>query len=65
MIEISGQMKRETILSSTDLKLRQLGFQEYDIIPAIANITKYSIQLNNPELLFYHLEKAFNESISN
>jgi acetolactate synthase I/II/III large subunit len=65
MIIISGQMKRETILSSTELKLRQLGFQEYDIIPAVKNITKYSIQLNNPELLFYHLEKAFNESISN
>ena len=59
MFVISGQVKRETtIWSCPELKLRQLGDQEFDIIHSVSNMTKYSVMLTNPEETAYHLEKA-------
>ena len=64
MIIISGQMKRETLVSSNSLGLRQLGFQEFNIIDSIKSMTKYSAVLNDPRYIKYHLEKAFLEATS-
>ena len=41
MIVVSGQVKQSTLLTQSDLPLRQLGDQEADIISVISPITKY------------------------
>jgi acetolactate synthase I/II/III large subunit len=58
MVVISGQVKRETLISSTDLSLRQLGDQEIDIIKMVESITKYAVMVTEPESIRYHLERA-------
>ena len=50
-------------VSTTRLKknrpIRQLGFQETDILSMFNSITKYCVQLDNKNDIKYHLEKAF------
>ena len=59
MIIISGQVKRETLLSQYNNNgLRQLGDQEVDIISIVKPITKFAIQIDNPNDIKYYLEKA-------
>jgi acetolactate synthase-1/2/3 large subunit len=58
MFIISGQVKRETTLWSTDVPLRQLGDQEYNIIDSVRPMTKYAEMVTNPMKIRYHLEKA-------
>jgi len=62
MIIISGQMKKDTLISSNSLKLRQLGFQEFNIVDCVKTMTKYAVVLDNPNYLNYHLEKAYYEA---
>ena len=57
MIVLSGQMKSETILSSTPLELRYLGFQESNIVEIVSSITKYAISLNSTKEIKFHLKK--------
>jgi acetolactate synthase-1/2/3 large subunit len=65
MIIISGQVKRETIMSSyTNPGLRQLGDQEVDIISMVKGITKYAVEITDPNTIRYHLEKAIYLSTS-
>lgn len=60
MFIISGQVKRETTLWSVpNLKLRQLGDQEFDIIHSVSNMTKYAVMVTEPNDIAYHLEKAW------
>lgn len=60
MLVISGQNKRETILPTYNIPgLRQLGEQEADIISMVKGITKYSVLVNDPTTIRYHLERAF------
>ena len=48
MIIISGQVKRETMMSTYDNPgLRQLGDQEVDIISMVKGITKYAVEITN------------------
>lgn len=59
MFVISGQVKRETTTwSCSELGLRQLGDQEFNIIGSVSNMTKYAVMLTNPVEVAYHLEKA-------
>lgn len=58
MLVVSGQVKYETTLDSTDLPLRQLGDQECDVISMVKDITKYAVMVTKPEDILYHLEKA-------
>lgn len=58
MLILSGQVKRETTIWSTDLPLRQLGDQEFNIADAAAHITKYAHMVTEPMDIAYHLEKA-------
>ena len=56
---ISGQIKRsQAMYNSKNVKLRQFGVQEVNIIPIVESITKYAVMVNNPEKIRYHLEKA-------
>lgn len=58
MFVISGQVKRETTTWSTDVPLRQIGDQEYNIVPAVSHMTKYAHMITEPVEIRYHLEKA-------
>ncbi len=60
MLILSGQVKRETSMATYGLtNLRQLGDQEVDIIRMVSGITKYSIWVNDPDTIAYHLERAW------
>ena len=59
MFVISGQVKRETTLWSTDVPLRQLGDQEFPIIECAKTMSKYAVMVCDPESIRYHLEKAW------
>jgi acetolactate synthase-1/2/3 large subunit len=56
---VSGQVKRETIASTTGLPLRQLGDQEIDILAMARSVTKYAHSVHDPKTIRYHLEKAW------
>lgn len=59
MVILSGQVKRETMLSSYNIPgLRQLGDQEIEIVPMVKGITKYAVTIADPNTIRYHLEKA-------
>lgn len=58
VIFISGQVNKEMTTNFTGLNLRQLGDQEFNIVETVKNMTKYSVQVNNPEEIRFHLEKA-------
>lgn len=55
---ISGQVKKKETCYNSDLPLRQFGVQEADIVSIVQSITKYSIMINEPNEIAYHLEKA-------
>ena len=59
MFIVSGQVKRETTIWSTDVPLRQLGDQEFNITECIKTMTKYCKMITEPNEIRYHLEKAW------
>jgi acetolactate synthase-1/2/3 large subunit len=57
MLVISGQVKRETTVRSTDLPLRQLGDQ--NSTSRIWSVrSPYAAMVTDPRAIRYHLEKA-------
>ncbi len=59
MIVISGQVRYDTTVNSTDMNLRQLGDQEFaKIIDVAATMTKYAFMITEPVEAKYHVEKA-------
>ena len=40
------------------MNIRQLGFQEFDIVSSVKSTTKYAVHLNNKHKVQYELEKA-------
>lgn len=58
MLIISGQVKRETTIYASEVPLRQLGDQEFNIIDSVRPMTKYCAMVKEPEEIRYHLEKA-------
>jgi len=59
MFVVSGQVKRETTTWSTDVPLRQLGDQEFQIIDCAEHMAKYAVMVTDPESIRYHMEKAW------
>lgn len=59
MFVVSGQVKRETTLWATDVPLRQLGDQEYNIVDSVKPMTKYAVMITEPTEIKYHLEKSW------
>lgn len=59
MFIVSGQVKRETTTWATDVPLRQLGDQEFQIVDCIKGMTKYAVMITEPKEIRYHLEKAW------
>lgn len=59
MVIVSGQVKRETLLTTHNIPgLRQLGDQEVDIISMVKGITKYAVMVTDPTDIKYILKKA-------
>jgi acetolactate synthase-1/2/3 large subunit len=59
MFVVSGQVKTETLISSTPLPLRQLGDQEVDIIAMARPVTKYAELVTDAHSIRFHFEKAW------
>lgn len=64
LLVISGQVKRESLVRSTGLPLRQLGDQEADVIRMIRGITKYAALVDDPTSIGYHIDRALHLAIS-
>jgi acetolactate synthase I/II/III large subunit len=58
VLYISGQVRFDTTVMSTNLPLRQLGDQEANIIDLVKPITKYAVMVTDPQTISFHLEKA-------
>lgn len=56
VIYITGQVN--TNESKQERKVRQIGFQETDIVEIVKPITKFTHQVTNPQDIRYYLEKA-------
>ena len=54
---VSGQVFLNQTIGKTGV--RQLGVQEIDIISLVKPITKYSVMIEKPNEILYHLEKAY------
>ncbi len=53
---ISGQVKRADLIG--DRGVRQMGFQELDIVRIVESITKYAVTVTDPLSIRYHIDKA-------
>jgi acetolactate synthase-1/2/3 large subunit len=53
---ISGQVKRADLVG--DRGVRQMGFQEINIVKLASSLTKYAVLVTDPASIRYHLEKA-------
>ena len=53
---VSGQVKRADCVGTRGV--RQMGFQEIDIVGLVSPLTKYAVTVNDPQDIRYHLEKA-------
>ncbi len=58
MLVLSGQVRTDTTIQSTGMKLRQFGEQEYDIINSVSNMTKYAEMILDGSKVRYCVEKA-------
>jgi acetolactate synthase-1/2/3 large subunit len=59
MIVITGQVNKEMTTNYNNLyNLRQLGDQEFNIVETVKHMTKYAVQVNDPEDIKYHLDTA-------
>ena len=54
---ITGQVN--SFEQKGDLKVRQRGFQETDIVSMVKPVTKYAVQVNDAAKIKYYLDKAF------
>ncbi len=65
MVIVSGQVKRETMLSFNPVPgLRQLGDQEVDIVAMAKPITKWAYLLKTPEEIAQKIDEAFFEAVT-
>ncbi len=62
MLLISGQAKRSDLVG--DRGVRQIGSQEVQITEMAKPVTKYAVQILDPNLIAYHLERAIYEATS-
>lgn len=53
---VTGQVN--TYEYKFDRPVRQIGFQETDIVSVVKPLTKYAVLVTEPETIRYHLEKA-------
>jgi acetolactate synthase-1/2/3 large subunit len=64
MVIVSGQVKRETMLSFTPVPgLRQLGDQEVDIVAMAKPVTKWAYLLRTAEEIIEKLDEAYIQAV--
>lgn len=59
MFVLSGQCKSSLMVKSTGLNLRTMGNQEFDIVSALDNMTKFAVTVMDAAKIRYYLEKAY------
>jgi acetolactate synthase I/II/III large subunit len=62
VLYITGQVASFRLKGN--MGIRQLGFQETDIVDMLAPVTKYAVQILDPKQIRYELEKAAHYAIS-
>ncbi len=53
---ITGQVNSQ--FTKGDLPIKQIGFQETDIVTMVKSVTKYAVMIKDPQMIKYELEKA-------
>ncbi|MDR1922040.1 MAG: thiamine pyrophosphate-binding protein [Candidatus Adiutrix sp.] len=61
---VSGQIDTPHMAASFDVKLRQVGKQEANIVAIVKSITKYALTVTDPKSIAYHLDRAIHEAKS-
>lgn len=68
MFIISGQVRYDTTaryaLQYTEMPLRAMGDQEYDIVKSVTPMTKYAVMIEDPKQIRYALEKGWHLATS-
>jgi acetolactate synthase-1/2/3 large subunit len=65
MLIVSGQVKRETMLSFNPVPgLRQLGDQEVDIVAMAKPVTKWAYLVRTPEEIAHKIDEAFFKAVT-
>lgn len=65
MVVVSGQVKRETMLSFNPVPgLRQLGDQEVDIVAMAKPVTKWAYLLKTPEEVAQKIDEVFFQAVT-
>ena len=65
MLIVSGQAKTDLCISTSGLKIRTIGGQEVDIVPAVQqNMVKYAEMVMDARRIKYCLEKAYKIALS-
>ncbi len=59
---LTGQVATHRLKGQRDV--RQVGFQETDVVSIFKPITKYAVQITDPNSVRYHLEKAYSIAFS-
>ena len=62
VLAITGQVSTTRMVGQTGV--RQVGFQETPIVSICESITKYAVQITNPNDILYELEKSFHIATS-
>lgn len=64
MIVLSGQVRYAISVEASGLPLRYRGMQEFEIIPAVKNMTKYAVMLKDPLSVRREINKAIDIALS-
>ena len=64
MIVISGQVRYNTTVQESGLKIRRRGEQEFDIVNSVKNMTKYAKMLIDPLAVKQEVQKAIDIAMS-
>jgi acetolactate synthase-1/2/3 large subunit len=59
---ISGQVKRADLAGQRGV--RQMGFQELNIVSIVESLTKYAVTVTDPSTIRYHMDRAFHLAVS-
>jgi acetolactate synthase I/II/III large subunit len=62
VIFISGNVNKNLTTNYTNLDMRQLGDQEFNITSVVSKFTKYAVQVNDENKIKYVLQRAVYEA---